>query len=87
MKTVFLLMAQYDGKAVIPAEVVAKDYFPHLDRAKFLRKVSEGKIKLPIVRAEPDSQKASRGVHIQDLANWIDARAEEARKECEALHG
>lgn len=26
MNTLFLLMAQYDGKAVIPIDVVCKDY-------------------------------------------------------------
>lgn len=29
MNTAFLLMAQYDGLAVIPAEKVCADYFPH----------------------------------------------------------
>jgi hypothetical protein len=38
------------------------------------------------VRIE-SSQKAALGVHINDLAAWIDARTEAARKECRQLTG
>ena len=40
MNTLFLLMAQYDGRAVVPVDAVCKDYFSHLTLPKFLRKVS-----------------------------------------------
>lgn len=80
MKTVFLLMAQYDGKAVIPVEDVCKDYFQHLEPAAFVRKCATGEIRLPLVRAEK-SQKAAKGVPITDLAIYIDTRIEAARKE------
>ncbi|MBN9306834.1 MAG: Pyocin activator protein PrtN [Devosia sp. 67-54] len=86
MKTVFLLMAQYDGRAIIPAELVARDYFPHLDTARFVRKVNDGDITIPLVRIEA-SQKSAMGVHVQDLADYIDKRREAARKECEQLTG
>jgi hypothetical protein len=84
MKTAFILMAQYDGLAVIPLETVCRDYFRHLTVEKFLRKQLAGEIKLPIVRME-DSQKAARGVHVNDLAAYLDKQAEAARKECEQL--
>lgn len=87
MNTMFLLMAQYDGRAVIPAREVCKDYFEHLTVDKFLRKVSTGEIPLPIVRAEANSQKAARGVHLQDLALYIDTRRAAALKEQKALFG
>jgi hypothetical protein len=45
-----------------------------------------GEIALPLVRIEK-SQKSARGVHIQDLADYIDARRAEARKEREHLSG
>ncbi|MBK5934269.1 pyocin activator protein PrtN [Rhodovulum imhoffii] len=48
----FLLMAQYDGKAVIPAGIVCRDYFSDLTVQKFFRKVSAGKIDLSLVRSE-----------------------------------
>jgi hypothetical protein len=86
MNTAFLLMAQYDGKAVIPIEVVCRDFFSHLTPLQFARKSAAGEIDLPIVRME-QSQKTARGVHIQDLATYIDARRAAARKENDQLQG
>lgn len=79
VSTAFLLMAQYEGRAIIPAELVARDYFGHLDAGKFIRKVDAGEIKLPLVRIE-ESNKSARGVLLTDLADYIDARADEARE-------
>lgn len=84
MNTAFLLMAQYEGLAVIPVERVCRDFFQHLTVEKFLRKVSCGEIKIPLVRIE-ESQKSAKGVHLQDLANYIDARREAALRELKAL--
>lgn len=53
MNTAFLLMAQYNGRAVIPVEEVVKDYFPHLSTEKFVRKVAVGDIHTPMVRIDP----------------------------------
>lgn len=86
MKTVFLLMAQYDGRAIIPIDLVARDYFPHLTTDKLVRKLSAGEIALPMVRIE-ESKKAAKGVHLTDLAAYIDRRVEAARKECRQLAG
>ena len=63
MNTTFLLMAQYNGLVVIPAEVVCREYFSHLTVEKFVRKVSAGEIKIPLVRIER-SQKCAKGVHL-----------------------
>lgn len=84
MNTAFLLMAQYNGAAVIPLDAVCRDYFSHLTPTQFARKATEGEIALPVVRIE-HSQKAARGVHLKDLADWIDARREAARKERDQL--
>lgn len=84
MNTTFLLMAQYNGRAVIPVADVCRDYFSHLTPEKFLRKVSAGEISIPLVRME-SSQKAAKGVHIQDLAEWIDKRRDAAVREARAL--
>jgi Pyocin activator protein PrtN len=46
----FLLMAQYNGKVIIPVETVCRDYFSHLTPTKFIEKVRAGEIKLPLVR-------------------------------------
>lgn len=81
MKTALILLAQYDGMAIVPVESVCRDYFRHLTVDKFLRKVLAGEIALPVVRIE-SSQKAARGVHITDLAAYLDTKAEAARLEC-----
>jgi hypothetical protein len=71
MTTLFFLMGQYGSRAVIPAPEVCRDYFDHLTLVKFIRKCDAGEIPLTLMRIEK-SQKGMRGVHIQDLANYID---------------
>lgn len=84
MNTLFLLMAQYDARAIVPAETVCRDYFSHLTLAKFLRKIGSGDINLPLTRSER-SQKSARGVHIQDLAEYLDRRRAVALSEARAF--
>lgn len=86
LNTSFLLLAQYEGRAIIPLDLVCRDYFQHLTPAQLSRKATAGEIDLPITRIEA-SQKAARGVHIADLADWIDKRREAARKENDQLQG
>lgn len=87
MNTSFLLMAQYDALAVIPVATVVKDYFPHLSTDKFLRKVAIGEINIPLLRIESGSQKAAKGVHLSDLAMYLDDRRAAAVKEAKQLAG
>lgn len=54
----FLLMAQYDCKAVIPAGIVGRDYFSELTVQKFFRKVSAGIIDLSLIRSERSQKSA-----------------------------
>src|SRR5262245_38960150 len=84
--TLFLLMAQYNGMTVVPLDQVCRDFFSHLSVEKLLRKALRGDIALPIVRIET-SQKAQRGVHLVDLATYIDKRRAAAIKECRQLTG
>lgn len=86
MNTAFLLMAQYDGQAIIPLERVCADYFAHLTPDKLKAKVAKGEINLPLVRME-SSQKAARGVHLNDLAAYLDAQHAQAKAEHEKLMG
>ncbi|MBF8740014.1 pyocin activator PrtN family protein [Pseudomonas guariconensis] len=79
MKTTFILLAQYDGLAVIPLERVCADYFGHLTPTKMKMKIAKGEIQLPLIAMEK-SQKGARGVHLADLAAYIDARRDEALK-------
>jgi Pyocin activator protein PrtN len=84
--TLFLLMAQYNGQTVVPIDQVCRDFFGHLTVEKLLRKCLRGDLALPIVRIE-SSQKAQQGVHLVDLAAYIDKRREAALKECHQLAG
>jgi Pyocin activator protein PrtN len=85
MDTAFLLIAMYSGRPIIPAQDIARDFFG-LSTEKFVRKVSAGEIALPLVRMEA-SQKCAKGVHINDLAEYLDRRRAAAVKECELLQG
>ncbi|WP_406720695.1 pyocin activator PrtN family protein [Thioclava litoralis] len=82
--TMWLLMAQYEGRAMIPAELVCQDFFPPMTLQVFLRKINDGEIPLPLVRMT-SSQKGAKMVHLKDLAEYIDKAAEAARKEAKAL--
>jgi hypothetical protein len=84
--TLFLLMAQYNGQTVVPLDQVCRDFFGHLTMEKLLRKALRGEIALPIVRIER-SQKAQHGVHLADLADYIEKRRAAAIKECRQLTG
>jgi hypothetical protein len=84
--TLYLLMAQYNGKTVIPIDQVCRDFFGHLTVDKLLRKALRGDLALPIVRIET-SQKSQRGVHLVDLAAYIDKRRAAAIKERDQLCG
>jgi Pyocin activator protein PrtN len=86
LNTAFLLMAQYGGKAVIPVEDVCRDYFSHLDPAKFISKVGNGDIAIPMVRME-SSMRSAKGIHLQDLADYLDERRAEAIKELKQVWG
>lgn len=71
MRTLLLLMAQYDGMPVVPLDKVYRDFFSHLPPAQFVRKCSTGDNALPVVRMYPSSQKTAKGIHITDLAEYI----------------
>lgn len=86
MTTFFLLMAQYNGQAIIPLEHVCADYFSHLTPEKMKMKVAAGDIDLPLVRLE-SSQKSARGVHLNDLAAYLDAQHLKAKTEHDKLMG
>lgn len=84
MNTAFLLMARYEGLPIIPVEVVCADFFRHLSPEKFVRKVEAGELSIPLVRME-GSQKAAKGVHLADLAAYLDRQRERAVKDCRSL--
>jgi hypothetical protein len=83
MKTLMMLMARHEAP-VISAETVCKEYFAGMHMSVFLRKISEGKIPLPLIRME-DSQKGAKMIHLNDLAAYIDAKRDAAAKELKAM--
>lgn len=86
MNTAFLLMAQYSGQAIIPLERVCADYFSHLTPEKMKMKVAAGEIDLLLVKME-SSQKSARGVHLNDLAAYLDEQHAKAKSEHNKLMG
>jgi hypothetical protein len=87
VQTTLLLMARYDGAEIIPLAAVCRDFFSHLAPEKLERKILSGKITLPIVRLDSSSQKTAKGVHVNDLAAYLDKQTEAARKESLQLSG
>lgn len=87
MNTAFMLLAQYNGQPVIPVEKVVPDFFGHLSVDIFIRKVSVGEIDIPMIRIEGKSQKSAKGIHLNDLADYIDKRRAAAVKEASQLAG
>ncbi len=79
MNTAIMMMTMYNGKPVIPSETVAKDWF-NLSVGKFHEKIRNGEIRLPLILME-DSQKCAKGVHLKDLADYVDERRAAAEKE------
>lgn len=85
MKTLFVLMDQYNGQVVIPLDRVCKDYVTHLTTDMFQRKVRAGQIRIPITRME-QSQKSAKAVHITDLSEHLDLQRAAAVKESNQLN-
>ncbi|GAB5436840.1 pyocin activator PrtN family protein [Falsiruegeria mediterranea] len=80
MQTIFMLMSRYDTRVMVPLETVRKDFFPELSLNLLKSKTESGEIPLVVTRLGP-SQKASRMVHVKDLADFLDDQAKKARTE------
>lgn len=75
MRTIFMLMAQYNAAAV-PLEKVAEDYLG-LTPGYANKLASAGQLELPVFRTQ-NSQKSPWLVSIEDLAEFLDKRRREA---------
>jgi hypothetical protein len=84
--TFAVLREQYGPRVIISLDRVREDFFEGMSQEHLLRRVSEGKLNLPIVRIDA-SQKSAKGVALVDLATYLDCRIEAARKECRQLNG
>lgn len=83
MKTLNMLLAHYDFSPMVAAETICKDYFAPLSYDMFMRKLGSGEIAIPLVKM--DSQKGAKMIALVDLAAYMDAKAEDARKELRKL--
>lgn len=86
METIFLLMARYRGLPIIPVETVCNDFFRPLTVKKFMEKIAAGEIRLTVVRLT-NSQKAAKGVNINDLAAYLDKMHAAAERDQHKLFG
>lgn len=68
MKTVFLLMAEFNSPT-IPLEQIREKYF-NLSKAEAERKAKRHDLPVPAFRT--GGQRSPWFVHVEDLANWID---------------
>lgn len=82
--TITILREQYGPRVIIPLDRVREDFFDGMSQEHLLRRISEGKLDLPVVRIDA-SQKSAKGVALVDLATYLDRRIEAARKECRQL--
>lgn len=78
MKTLFVLMAQFDGKAEIPLTEVCKQFLG-LDDNEAKRQAAAHKLPFPAHRL--GSQKSPWMVSIFDLAAYIEKQQQEAMQE------
>ncbi len=83
MNTMFLLMAEY-GSATVPLSQVCEKYFGL--KPATAENARLWAIPIPTFRAA-ESQKAPRMIHIQDLANHIDAQLKKGRDLLEQMKG
>lgn len=81
--TLFLLMAEHQGKTVLPVDEVAEKYW-NMSAAQARRLANEGRFPLPCFRMN-NSRKAPWVVLLTDLAQHIDQRRQEAIDEAHAM--
>lgn len=82
MNTVFLLMAEFNT-STIPLAQIAERYLG-MKPETANKKANAGDLPIPSFRLDP-GQKAPRIVHIQDLADFIDKKREEAKQELDYI--
>ncbi len=74
-----------DAAHVPTNKVVLETHLLSITKPLSLRKIAEGQLALPLVRMEK-SQKSAKGVHLQDLADYLDARRAEAQREFRQMY-
>ena len=83
MKTVFLLMAEFET-ATIPLVTVAERYLQMSERKAKSLACTQG-LPFPVLRGS-DSQKSGWFVHVEDLAQYLEAQREKAQSQWRNFH-
>ena len=78
MNTLFLLMAEFNGRAEIPLSEICEQYFD-LSQKKSKQRAAAQQLPVPVHRL--GSQKSKWMVNLADLAAYIDAQRAEAIEE------
>lgn len=76
MKTIFLLMAEFDSPT-IPLEKVAQKYFNISSKAEYDRKAKNHTLPVPAFRM--GGQRSQWFIHVEALAEYIDKLAAEQK--------
>ena len=84
MNTKYALHAVFE-KPVVKLEDICEEYFGITYRTAMI-KVNSGEFPVPTFRQE-DSQRSPILIHVDDLADYIDKRLSEARKEWNSVRG
>lgn len=77
MDTLSLLAARFENRVILPIDLIREEYFPHLNIKMLIEKLKSGQITLPTIRMD-ESHKCTLGVHIKDLATYLDQKREDA---------
>ncbi len=78
------LIARSNGRALVPVEGGCRVFLSYLTITHLVEKASIGQIKLTLIYVEP-SERAANGIHVQDMADYTNARKKVAQGEMEAF--
>lgn len=78
MKTIFLLMAEFDSP-IIPLEAIRERYFNLSTKEEADRRARNHK--LPVSAFRMGGQRSQWFVHVEELAGYIDKLASEQKKD------
>ncbi|WP_062498413.1 pyocin activator PrtN family protein [Moraxella lacunata] len=84
MTTMQLLAMQYGFKAMIPLEIVAKDYLTDISKTELHRKAKEQKFGFACVNTGTDKRPRYL-VPLENLASWLDSTKKETELDHRAM--
>lgn len=86
MKTIFLLMAEFDGRAAVDLFEIGPKYLGITEKTKLSFKARNGQLPFPAFKADK-SQKAPWLVSLEDLAQHLDHQKNLAKQDWQQMQG